>query len=864
MATITVYFKPLIIGGVETGFYHEFLVYTPDDSSTPQYARGGPSFQQGIGGGNGGPLPFGYILGRTGDYIPGVIDYPPSGTVYPSEVLMTKPQSEIAPIWAEIVSFISNLNNPNNYVVYDAVGPNSNSVVHAALQYAGVSLPSNDDALDGLYPAPGADIPLPPGGSSVLTSVFQEIYNLGAAEYQAIQIVGKELNNVEDAATGAYQSAVHGVIGAYAALTTDLEGDAAANGVTDVAGPGSTQTLSVAGGVSGLSGSTYMFNSSDELSLYNSVSTSGTEFSDLFAPSTGDLSSIKTQYTNGSWVLNIYTPTSYGSTISDFLPGDTIDLAGISAASATLGVSNVLTVLESNGSSLTLQLDPNQSFSGFKVDVGPDGNGGSDITLEQAPSYDSITYSYSGLPFVEGAILNDPPEFVFTPGSVDASFTFYDLPVNYTGQADLANNGGPPYEGSWSIQAYGMTLTSDNARATSNYIFEFQNGSITGWTFSAGIPEGVSVLSGNLYVSGGVITQTGEEDLAYWQVSNGVIGAEDGASLVAGSWVVTEVACFLPGTHILTDRGETLVEKLQAGDSIVTLSGCTRRLCWIGKGQALATRGQRNAATPIIVRKDALADNVPHRDLRVTKGHSLFLDGLLIPVEFLVNHRSILWDDRAQEVTVYHLELDTHDVLLANGAPAESYRDDGNRWLFQNANSGWDLPPRPPCAPVLTGGAVVDAVWRQLLDRACRGRALPLTGDPDLHLLIDGKRVDAFEWRQDVHVFRLQARPRTVRVRSRAAVPQELGLARDPRSLGVAVQRIVLAGARRKWTIDADAVALVDGYHAFEPDNGIRWTDGDAAVPAELFAAMNSPCMLMLHLGGTTQYLDEGRTVRAA
>ena len=60
--------------------------------------------------------------------------------------------------------------------------------------------------------------------------------------------------------------------------------------------------------------------------------------------------------------------------------------------------------------------------------------------------------------------------------------------------------------------------------------------------------------------------------------------------------------------------------------------------------------GRRSAATPVVVRKGALADNVPYRDLRVTKGHSLFLDGVLIPVEFLVNHRSIQWDDRAREV----------------------------------------------------------------------------------------------------------------------------------------------------------------------------------------------------------------------
>jgi hypothetical protein len=177
------------------------------------------------------------------------------------------------------------------------------------------------------------------------------------------------------------------------------------------------------------------------------------------------------------------------------------------------------------------------------------------------------------------------------------------------------------------------------------------------------------------------------------------------------------------------------------------------------------------------------------------------------------------------------------DSCPAARAPlAGRHRDCGGCWLFLNANIGWDLPPKASCAPVLTGGPVVDAAWRRLLERACPGRAVPLTDDPDLHLMIDGKRVDAIEQRKDMQVFRLLTRPRTVRVRSRAAVPQELGLARDTRPLGVAVQRIVLAGARKTWAIDADAATLADGFHAFEPDNGIRWTDGDAAVPEELFA----------------------------
>jgi hypothetical protein len=168
------------------------------------------------------------------------------------------------------------------------------------------------------------------------------------------------------------------------------------------------------------------------------------------------------------------------------------------------------------------------------------------------------------------------------------------------------------------------------------------------------------------------------------------------------------------------------------------------------------------------------------------------------------------------------------------------------------------------CAPVLTGGRVVDALWRRLLERAGPPSSLPLTDDADVHLVVDGKRLDAFEQREDALMFRLSARPRTVRIHSRAAVPQELGLARDERSLGVAVRRIVLAQARRQRAIEADAASLADGYHAFEAQTGIRWTDGDAAVPAALFAGMSGPGLLMLQFGAMTRYPDEGIVYRAA
>jgi hypothetical protein len=357
-------------------------------------------------------------------------------------------------------------------------------------------------------------------------------------------------------------------------------------------------------------------------------------------------------------------------------------------------------------------------------------------------------------------------------------------------------------------------------------------------------------------------TVTGDSTTLYAQMTLSV--TTDDAN--SGFYVEIEgaAACFCSGTHILTERGELPVEALAVGDRVVLAGGGITPIVWIGTGRVLATRGRRNAATPVIVRKGALADNVPNRDLRITKAHGLYIDGVLIPVEFLVNHRTILWDDRAQEVEIYHIELGSHDVLIANGAPAESYRDDGNRWLFQNANSGWHLPPQELCAPVLTGGPVVDAAWRRLADRAGPRPCLPTTDDPDLHLLVDGRRVHVSWVCGGLHHFRLPARPRTVRIVSRAGVPQELGTARDPRRLGVALRQIIVSQGEHVRRIEAASPLLTEGFHAFEPDNAIRWTEGDASVPAELFAGANEPGTLTLHLNGTTRYLDEGTAVKAA
>jgi hypothetical protein len=286
----------------------------------------------------------------------------------------------------------------------------------------------------------------------------------------------------------------------------------------------------------------------------------------------------------------------------------------------------------------------------------------------------------------------------------------------------------------------------------------------------------------------------------------------------------------------------------------MTATGAAQRIVWIGSGRVLVPRGRRSGATPVIVRKGALADDVPSSDLRITKGHSLFIDGVLIPVEHLINHHTIVWDDRTREVEIFHVELENHDVLLANGAPGESYRDDGNRWLFHGDNSRWGQPPRPACAPVLTGGRQVDEIWRRLLNRSGAPLDLPTTDVPDLHLLVDGHRVDARLIRAGIYSCKLPQTRTGVRIVSRANAPDELGFARDPRRLGVAIRQILIWRGADLAMIPVDDKRLSDGFHAFEVDHAFRWTNGDALLPAEFFAGIEGSFELELHVA-TSRYV---------
>ena len=190
------------------------------------------------------------------------------------------------------------------------------------------------------------------------------------------------------------------------------------------------------------------------------------------------------------------------------------------------------------------------------------------------------------------------------------------------------------------------------------------------------------------------------------------------------------VPCYCPGTLILTAFGEVPVEKLVIGDRLVVRSGLTRAIKWIGRRSyhgrfALG----RKDILPVCIKAGALGDQSPRRDLWISPHHAMYFEGLnpggvLIEAKDLVNSISIVQAERPETVEYFHVELDSHDVIVAEGAFSESFIDDDSRGMFHNAHEYYALHPEPVseparyCAPRLSEGLEVETARQQIAMRA--------------------------------------------------------------------------------------------------------------------------------------------------
>jgi len=165
--------------------------------------------------------------------------------------------------------------------------------------------------------------------------------------------------------------------------------------------------------------------------------------------------------------------------------------------------------------------------------------------------------------------------------------------------------------------------------------------------------------------------------------------------------------CFLRGTQILTASGYRRVETLAVGDLLPTrFSGVSPIKCVSHYHYRKSDPSEPWARSirPVRIARSALADGVPSADLCVTPSHAVFIDGVLVRADNLVNDMTITIDDAHDrgEIEYFHIELARHDVIDAEGALCETLQGEREIRVLSDGHVSKIWLPRASCAPILS------------------------------------------------------------------------------------------------------------------------------------------------------------------
>jgi hypothetical protein len=163
------------------------------------------------------------------------------------------------------------------------------------------------------------------------------------------------------------------------------------------------------------------------------------------------------------------------------------------------------------------------------------------------------------------------------------------------------------------------------------------------------------------------------------------------ANTVSGTYYYS---CFEKNTLIATPAGDVLVSELKIGDKVLTQDGRVVDIQWVGYQAINAFFAKKHDSMPIKIAAGALGDDLPKNDLYVSPDHAFLMDGLLINASALVNGSSITqmqaWTGN---VEYYHIETEDHEIILAEGVPAETLLDNSGREKFANYKEFQELYP---------------------------------------------------------------------------------------------------------------------------------------------------------------------------
>lgn len=147
----------------------------------------------------------------------------------------------------------------------------------------------------------------------------------------------------------------------------------------------------------------------------------------------------------------------------------------------------------------------------------------------------------------------------------------------------------------------------------------------------------------------------------------------------------TGVICFTDGTRLLTESGEVPVEEIGEGDRIQTKDNGLQSVRWIGQRRITGARlHAMPELRPVRIRAGGLGFGQPDGDLLVSPQHRLLVTGrraealfnapeVFVAAQDLVDDRRIHIDRQVRAFSYYHVLLDNHEVVFANGVETESF-----------------------------------------------------------------------------------------------------------------------------------------------------------------------------------------------
>ena len=146
--------------------------------------------------------------------------------------------------------------------------------------------------------------------------------------------------------------------------------------------------------------------------------------------------------------------------------------------------------------------------------------------------------------------------------------------------------------------------------------------------------------------------------------------------------------CFATGTRIATPDGDKPIEMLRAGEKVLTHDGRAAPVIWRAWQSVANPRNLSVGRGPVRIEAGALGPDLPNGPLTVTADHALLFDDMLINAGTLVNGTTIRLlplSEMPARFNYWHVELENHEVVLANGGvPAESFIDYVGRSGFDN------------------------------------------------------------------------------------------------------------------------------------------------------------------------------------